>query len=472
MNQSVPKIITALMSALAVTSAQAIFPGTPLANGVIAHPYTGQPTDAWKLVGTMTYPSGDFCSAVQISSEWVVASGHCALEVGTVFKNALSTDPRGSVLTCDEPGESDAEHRYPYLAPFILLTDISMCRLDNPERFAAPTAFPALTSPPYLLAGVRPYGKELLVGTGSDTPSRDRLGRATFTTRTSSKYAICPSEHPFYFNQDNCILGLESGDSGGGRYWYSPYADAPAMIGILGAADFSQAVLDWVRARADKYSRLTPPRIVATSVAFGRPLTDVPGALPQPPAVKLNGRQVVVTWRAPMSVGEVVDEYRVYEGSVNSSGLTLARVLSVPSSAAPSATLTGVALGSRKVCVQARRQGVEASANTESNCTVYENVLPVAGTIWVSSAPVSRLFRTVTINWGVTPSATGAPIMYKVEYAIKYPSGLTKTAKTVLASTSLRVGLLNKGTQLCASVAAISSTGGSVPMPAQCFTID
>ncbi len=463
---------TVAVCTLIATSAHAIYPGATLVNGSFTNPYTNQSTDAWKLVGSMTFPNGDNCSGVQISPEWVVASGHCSMEDTVIFKNYLSTDARGSTFTCRESGDSEnGLHRNPVISPIGAMA-ISMCRLTNPERFAAPAAYPALTIAPYKSVGERPFGKELIVGYGSDDSSRNRLGRAAFGNRLSDGNDICSVLHPFYFaGQSSCISGWEGGDSGGGRFWFSPYATAPTLIGVIDGVSFTQPVLNWIQTRTNLYSSLAHPTVAAGSTAFGRPLTDAPGSLPQPPAIKVSGTSVTVSWQVPaLATGEAIDDYRVYEGpGVLNTSETLERDVSVPFSATPSTVLTGVALGQRKVCVQPRRFGMEASPNRDVNCTYYNNIQPVATNIVVTSTAASTTLRNIRLNWGVQGSGSG--VGYKISYTIRYPSGPAKSGSADLTTTSWNLGLATKGGQLCGKVTAYTSIFDGVPTTIPCVVL-
>jgi hypothetical protein len=96
----------------------------------IVNPFTGQPTEVWKLVGHLG------CSAFQISREWVIQAGHCALGAdGTgTFRGHLGTS---TVLgtDCTTFGSVGGD-------------DFQLCRLKNPENLAQLSNYPAMVALP------------------------------------------------------------------------------------------------------------------------------------------------------------------------------------------------------------------------------------------------------------------------------------------------------------------------------------
>ena len=438
------KISLTLVSALVAQGALAVHPGTSLVNGSFTHPYTGEPTDAWKLVGTMSYPAGGMCSAVQVSREWVIATRHCSLETGVVFRNQLSIDPAGSPVTCKESDEQNVAR--PQEGP--LDSDMTMCRLDFPDRFALPSAYPAIGPHQSALGEITPraLGRQMSVGYGSDDPARDRLGRAAIGTRVAPG-PFCETEDTFFF-EPRCSLRTEDGDSGGGIYWYSPHNPQPTYVGVLGGSILNQILIDWIKVRTTKYSRLTPPTFATFDQAFGRPVLDAPRGLARPPVVKLVGQQVVVSWTTALQPGEVVDDFFVQEGPI--SPLALERAV-VALGTARTLSFTGVAAGQRKVCVSPRRMRMQAMA-AQDLCVQYENYKPIATNVLLQTKASTSTIKTVSLVWGVS-DAVGLT-RYKVSYTITSPAGSKRSGVTDVAATSVSLGLIPLGHRVCSSVTA------------------
>lgn len=394
-------------------------PGQPVVN-----PQSGQATDVWRFVG-----SAAGCSAVQITREWVVASGHCALMDETTFKNGWSGSTGGSQLDCDEV--SDGGH---FINTGLNLADISICRLRNPERFNPTIPFPALSAVAKITGPIseRGLGTILQVGTSVLQPTISMAFSSTIFSRKIGG-------NSFTLNDLDMRVKWQSGDSGGGIYWFADRSNTPVLIGGVGWVYDPDFIRRKILARGDALP------IFLTEVEMENLSTRrTPPALTAPPVIKQTAvDSATVSWQAPnLGSGDSIDDYIIYNGAIGGTPS-----VGYASSSSRSATFTPAPNApSQKVCVAPRKAELEAVST--KNCSEFSSGYPVASNLSVVSTGTTAI-KTVTMAWLVNP----APMTTRsqLSYSIRSTTGTVRSGSTSTDKRSFTIGV-TAGSQLCFSV--------------------
>ncbi len=220
--------IAALCLVLAPT-AQALVNGYDPLNKPSINPSNGQETRVWKLVGKYSYPGGDSASAVQIAPRWVALTDHSD-SVDAVFKNGYG---ESGMTACMSYG---------------LQSDFAICRLSTAINLPQGENFPPLTDFPAIgqAISLQAYGE---FGTLFGVGYAGGVVRAAWTSidglpYTDGGFSIADAlsgravgdspEGVSYF--DTSLPHTDTGDSGGGLYWFSP-SGTPAQIGTFKRAN-------------------------------------------------------------------------------------------------------------------------------------------------------------------------------------------------------------------------------------------
>lgn len=435
----------AVMVSLA-SSAWAITPNAYVSGSPLVNPNTAQVTDVWRFAGYITYTNrpNDKCSATQISREWVLATNHCGLQSDVVvFRNGWSNDPAGSTLICSPGYVNEA-------------SDLTLCRLNNPERFSPSEEFPPIADKSALLStknDSRGLGSYLYVGYSGGVLPTMNFTRTIFNMpQNVNSYNILDLNQLFKF------IG---GDSGGGVYFFG-VNNRPVLIFLIGSDETANGIdADWLKAHVlanAKPGERAPIIFSGATVATFAGLDFVPSPLPSPPSIRVTGPgNVVVNWSAPiLGASAQVDDYVVYEGIPKQPP----RLVFLASSATATA-FTGVPQTientNRRLCVAPRNDGIEAINNIR-NCTEYNSIFPQIADIAITSSGRSTL-KTVTTSWRQT---SASPPSYKVDYTTKLGAGATRAVSVTTLQNSISVGV-PVNTQFCIKVTPTTNWAQGTP---------
>jgi hypothetical protein len=450
------------------TGAYAIGPNVLNVGQPLVNPYTGEVTEVWKLVGYMQYGSGAACSAVQISREWVVASAHCSLETGVIFKNGYSLTALGSEVLCEDNG---AQRNM----------DLSACRLKNPENFGAPARYPSILAGTTFDTAVvvipddlkrTAHGSNLAVGfQGGLTPTAAfGVGLTTLNARRSIYDT---------YTQDVTLAasyGFGGGDSGGGRFWFPGGGRAPVLAGFTSA----EGSLDWLLAKISAFGNAAPSVVSVADLVSDADLNKVPGGLLTPPKIVYQDGRLLISWRPEAKPsGELPQRFHIYEGKKGESAITSAYVgADTLSYVIPSIPSDGAV---RLLCVAPEANGKESMDNPplvgwrEGGCLTYSTrpLSFVGGNFTVSTAGGSGVFRKVSVKIS-SPMSNGQRHLianaYRVSYTTQYAGGALRDGLAVtspmtvpnpsltLVSSTAQLSVLPK-TRICVRVAPISVAG-------------
>lgn len=429
------------------TSAQAvvngIVPSTAPGAPAIVNPFTGQSTDAWKLVGYLG------CSGFQISREWVMHAGHCAINANTTgtFRSHLGSSP---VLG------TDCYRQGAY--------DFQICRLQNPAALAAPSSYPALVALPVAWrdsAKATKYGS--LMGYGHATAG-DGLA------------FVGMDGFPFGFNP--AAPGLtplpytSSGDSGGAVYWFPPASDTPYLTGVLVVAgtvatsplylnaDNLAFIKSTIESRGD-----VAPAMPALNLVYTPPAGDPPPELAAVPVVARSGftNNITLRWGTP-AASPTVSRFQVSLGREGA----IERSLSV--TAGTSNNQLGLTLNPAKYTLCVRPENVIGASRparpsifgwTAPNCTAYDNrdnQATITGLTHTGNKAVSTQMG-VGFAWASTPAPVDLALSgYRVTQSVSYPSGPSRTSTTTVSTPAVSITTV-RGSRVCVSVAALAVNG-------------
>jgi hypothetical protein len=431
-------------------------PGAP----AIVNPFTGQATDAWKLVGYNNVG----CSAFQITREWVMTAKHCSFDTGSTnpFSNHLGAS---SVVACFTQETTD---------------DMQLCRLKNPENLTAATSYPPLAVAPSFNRNTAPkFGSLMVYGRSGQG---DGLAFAGFD---GLPYGFNPALAP----NTPAISFPVGGDSGGAVYWYSPTSTAPVMVGVLvsgtplqySAFYFQQRNLDWIKSTIVGYGDAAPT-LLTTAQNFTDPGGNPAPELTTPPSLTPAATGTVLKWSTPTTA--VTPSISSFDVTIGKAGV-LDRFATVSAGTGNSMTLNNLSANSQYIaCVRPRNSiGASSAAQVQMfyspswyvlaqtpNCTTIDtrSTQSTVGAVTGSVAQVGStgLYK-VGFQWSATtPVPADLPIRYyRVKQTISYPTGPQRVSTQDVLATASAVST-TKGSKVCTSVAALTDAGQVGPQSA------
>lgn len=461
-----PRLHTLALAALALLQQPAhaiingIVPSMATDAPAIVNPFTGQATDAWKLVGRLT------CSAFQISREWVIEAGHCSVGGGTAtFTGHLGTSPV-QYSDCYKQGADDFQ----------------LCRLKNPENMTPLASYPPMVALPSAwrddsVNGVK-YGSVMGYGHASLGDGLAFVGLDGFPQNFE---AAAPKLTPVPFTS--------GGDSGGAAYWF-PVGSAKAhMVGILVSAStvsgspfyFREDNLAWIKstiaARGD-----VPPDMPAISSVFTPSTSNPAPRLSAQPTLTRSGNTNTVTlqWSTP-SASPAVSTFKVTLGR---GGALESSFNAAPGASSNQVTLNLSAPDKYTFCARAYN-AIGASEPGfaflyllsgqlySPNCLDIDNrdnLSTITGLATTGNTAVSSQIS-VGFSWSANIAPADLKLAgYRVTQVVSYPTGPSRTSTITTAAQRVSV-LATKGSKVCVSVSALSSAYKTGPVSSQVCTM-
>lgn len=436
--------------------------------GPVINPLTGQETQVWKLVGK----SG--CSAIQLTREWIMTTKHCG-------PSGTFTNPLGQASVSGSACEQAPlqVHDDPKVG-----RDILICRLSNPSAMTPLSSYPAIVSDTrsvFTQLNANKLGR--LMAYGRAAP--DVL---TFVGLDGIPHGFDPAGNPSGSTIPYAILG----DSGGGVYWFSPTAAAPALTGMLqggntliqnGTLFFTAIDTAWIVSTITLKGDV-PPTVVTAAQHFTGPAGNTASALSTPPGFQGSGFNWTASWATPSP--EPVTAYAVSAGKNG----TLDRSFTVAAAAGNTASLNGLSADTHYVCVRpvnavgpapAVQTVAFSNPDTEPwgvigistpNCARLDLRTPTAvGTLSFTSTytAATGLYK-ITATWAA-PSVPELTPKYRVAQTLKYASGPSRTSTATTTSQSHSASNLQPGSQVCLTVTGYSRADVlGTPSSTQCFT--
>lgn len=443
------------------------FPAHAVVNGIvpsmtagapaIVNPFTGKVTDAWKVVGSLG------CSAFQISREWVVQAGHCALgpnSTGTFTGHLGSSTVLGS--DCFRNGLGD---------------DFQLCRLRNPENLTPHSSYPAMVALPYPwfsdTMNLVKYGS--LMGYGHANAG-DGLAFVSLDNMPYGIDAAAPNLTPYPV--------ASSGDSGGAAFWFPPASADAFMVGVLvfggGVSHspfyFREDNLTWIKniiqSRGD-----VPPRMPGINNVFVPPTDNPAPTLVSPPTVTRvgNTNSVTLTWSTP-SASPAISTFKVSVGR----GGVIENTFNVQPSANNQTTLNLAAANGYALCARPYNAMGATSPLTNSysidsngrftrytapNCVTLDNrdnLSSITGLATTGNKPVSSQVS-VGFAWGVAASPTDmVTTSYRLTQSVSFGTGPSRTTSATTGAPQYAV-VVPKGSKVCIAVASVANNGKQGP---------
>lgn len=418
-------------------------PGAP----AIVNPFTGQATDVWKLVGYLG------CSGFQISREWALHAGHCAVNQNATatFTNHLGSSP---VLGTDCYRQGTRDYQ--------------LCRLQNPGNLTPASSYPAMLALPQAWyadkANAAKYGS--LMGYG-----RSGAGDGLAFGGVDGL--------PFGFDPVNTaaipLPYTVGGDSGGAAYWFAPGTGTPYMVGVLVVAGtvvtsplfLDESDLAWIKSTIEARGDVAPAIAVASQI-YTPPTANPAPELPSPPTIARVGssNSTTLSWTAPTATPALTH----YQVTVGHGGL-LERNLSVSAGAATQLTLNNLSADIHMLCVRpvnaagaarAARIAGGGNAYTTPDCTSFDNrdtQSIVTGLATSGNTPISGQVR-VNFQWNATTPlpADLALSGHRVNQSVTYVTGPVRNSSLDVGGTAHSVSV-PAGSKVCISVAPVTTTG-------------
>jgi hypothetical protein len=345
--------------------------------------------------------------------------------------------------------------------------DFALCPLLQPLQIADYGTYPPLVGEP----------------TRNET-NRSKFGALLAYGRgwSSAQLAIVDFEGVPYGHQPIRNTGVVrapynvAGDSGGAAYWISPTSPTPAVVGVVtggaitpfGISYLTQASVNWIR---DKIAAAgdTPPVTLTAAQNYTGPAGDIAPDLSNSPSITVSGTTANVGWSTPTgTAGSTVTSYEV---SLGANGLP-AGTKTIQASAGNATSFPNIVSGNRyKICVRpsnavgpsriARARYADPSPEVwEINCTAFNTLPPNAvGGVTQSSAPDAASGLTkVSLTWvAPTPVQDVTVAKYRITRSVAAPGGAKRT--TTVDQTALsNSAFVQRGSTVCSSIAAISST--------------
>jgi hypothetical protein len=480
--------LAALLVTLA-SSGHAVNIGISPNAGPVVNPFTGQETSVWKLVG---YSSG--CTAFQITPEWVMSSLHCAagatsgylngriapgVEVPLLYNEYLTLANGDQWRVCaavTEPNPNKPSEQ--------IQTDLFICRLSDPQPFAAAGPFPPLVAGP--IQGVYPPTwptlptYQQLAQTGAKYGSLMLGGRAgpdllAFIGFNGLPYGYSPITDP----AGSTIPELVGGDSGGAMFSFSPITGKPAFAGITThpLQFLTEGTIAFIKDHITQYAALThkadaPPTSVSTLEHYGNTTSKPAADLSAPPVgLSLMGSNFTVRWSA--AADPSVTAYNVtygHDGAITGRATVSAAAngpyqLAIPTGNAANLTVCAqpvnpVGVGNMAI-VTNRYPG--AKAFTTPNCTAFDLrrwAPPAAPTnvALTSALDIKTRLLKVSASWAAPAPAGVVIASYRVNSVITYATGPKRSATSTTTTPSFST-LVPSGSTVCVSVTSVSDVG-------------
>lgn len=443
-----------------------IIPSTAAGAPPIINPFTNQATDAWKLVGYLG------CSAFQISREWVIQAGHCALAAnatGTYSGHLGSSTVLGSDCTTFGAAGGD---------------DFQLCRLKNPENLTPFGNYPAMVALPAAwrtdTVNAIKYGS--LMGYGHATAG-DGLAFVSLDGYPYNFDPAAPNLTPYPI--------ASGGDSGGARFWFPPSSGTAYMVGVLvNAGGVAGARLTAFYFREDNLASIksiiqargdTPPNMPAISSVFTPPTGNPAPRLPAPATISRvgNNASAVLQWSTP-SATPAVSQFKV---SISRNGV-LDNSFYVQAGASSNQVTLNLNSDKYLLCIRPYN-AIGASQPADSfaydnedwaharvssaNCQTLDNRSNQSTITGLAATGNTLVSSQVSVNfgWGTTVSPADLSIAnYRVTQAVSYGTGPSRTTTTTVTGTRASV-ILPKGSKVCITVAAVAVNGRIGPVSPQ-----
>jgi hypothetical protein len=478
------KLAAAVAWGLLPLVSQAVSVGiSPKSGAPVVNPFTGQEATVWKLVGG----GGGGCTAYMITPKWVMTANHCAGTFSQGFVNDHlapgSNAPTMFDQTVDLPGKPGWKvcvNVMDYVSPTDPTqqdaTDMFICRLAEPvaAAFASAGPFPPLVAGPVrgLPSPTQPtYGQ--LADRSAKWGSLMLYGRAgpdllNFVNFSGVPYNYSPITDPL----GATIPELTGGDSGGAIFSFSPTTGQPAFAGITThpLQFFSEGSIRFIQEHIAAYGD-TPPASVTTTSQYGSPTARSAADLKTPPtgATVSNG-SFPVRWTAPSDSSVTSYAVSYGHGGVITGRATVAasstKLFAVPVGTSPSGVWTACvqpvnANGPGNLAWVSDRFPGQKSWYTP-NCLTFDLTPPVVAPVSITAVKNvwTGLFK-MSATW--LTATGGAPVStYQVKVSSTSPKGTVTTATKTVSTLSWSTNV-SAGTNVCVSVAAVSSTGVTGP---------